>query len=176
MAKNKSETAAVDETATADEPTTEEEAPSVEPSIAKRADDPQIAETAGLTDNQVIARRSADIHTKSAKNGEHVKVFVLPPGPKPTEENGYSHEANKAATRQYAISQGMRPVGEVRLVSIAQHENGISWNLTYAVKVAVEGEITEASEAEIVLAGKDEATANTTGNGHTSDTSDKPTA
>lgn len=129
-----------------------------------------------LTENEIIARRSADIDAKTAKGGEHVKIFVLPPGPKPTEENGYSHEANKAATRQYAISQGMRPVGEVRLVSIEQHENGISWNLTYAVRVAVEGRITEASETDIVLAGKAEATATTAGNGHSSDTSRRPTA
>lgn len=125
-----------------------------------------------LSDAEIIARRSADIHTKKAKNGEHVKIFVLPPGPKPTEANGYDHAANEAATRQYAISQGMRPVGKVRLVSTEQHVNGISWVLTYAVKVAVAEKITEPSKPDIVTEGKD-APANTEGTGHSSDTSDE---
>lgn len=128
-----------------------------------------------LPDSEIIARRSADIHTKAAKNHEHVKVFVLPPGPKPIEANGYDHAANKAATRQYAISQGMRPVGDVRLVSIAQHDNGISWNLTYAVEVAVAEKITEPSEPDIVTHGEDVST-NTDKAGHSSDTSQKPAA
>src|SRR5690606_26636532 len=55
--------------------------------------------------DEIIARRSADIDATRASNNEHRKVFVLPPGPKPTEKNGYDHRANMAATRQYAISQ-----------------------------------------------------------------------
>lgn len=88
---------------------------------------------AALTDAQIVARKSADVAT--ASSDEHRKVFVLPPGPKPTEANGYDHAANKAATLQYMISQGLRPVtdAEVRLVSIKQHKNGVSWVLTYAV-------------------------------------------
>lgn len=92
-----------------------------------------------LSDAQIIARRSADISADEATNNEHVKVFVLPPGAKPTVANGYAHEANYAATRQYAISQGLRPTGDVRLVSIKQHGPGTgnerSWALTYAVAV-----------------------------------------
>lgn len=137
---------------------------------AEKATDPTIDEVTGepLSDAEIIARRSADIHTEEAKGDEHVKVFVLPPGVKPTEANGYDHDANKAATRQYAISQGMRPIGDVRLVSIKQHANGISWVLTYAVPVAV----AERSGPEIVLQGED-AGVNTDGNGHTPDTSDE---
>lgn len=125
-----------------------------------------------LSDAEIIARRSADIHAEEAKGNEHAKVFVLPPGVKPTEANGYDHSANKAATRQYAISQGMRPIGDVRLVSIKQHANGISWVLTYAVPVAVAERIAEPSGPEIVLQGED-APANTGENGHTPDTSGK---
>ena len=101
------------------------------------ADEAQaVDETAGLTDAQVIALRSADIHTDEAANDEHVKVFVLPPGAKPTEANGYDHAANMAAARQYAISQGLRPTGDVRLVSIKPFGPGLkSWALTYAVPV-----------------------------------------
>lgn len=138
--------------------------------------DPQAIETNGLSDAEIIARRSADIHSSAAKNDEHVKVFVLPPGPKPTEANGYDHAANKAATRQYAISQGMRPTGDVRLVSIKKHDNGISWVLTYAVPVAVADAIEEPSEGQIVLDGKSEAPANTDGAGHSEDTSSGKTA
>jgi len=132
-------------------------------------------ENVGLSDAEIIARRSADIHKAEAKGNEHVKVFVLPPGPKPTEANGYDHEANKAATKQYAISQGMRPVGDVRLVSIAQHRNKVSWVLTYAVEVAVAEKIEAPSEPHIVTGG-DGAEVNTDGNGHSSDTTQKPTA
>lgn len=132
-------------------------------------------ENVGLSDAEIIARRSADIHKAEAKGNEHVKVFVLPPGPKPTEANGYDHEANKAATKQYAISQGMRPVGDVRLVSIAQHRNKVSWVLTYAVEVAVAEKIEAPSEPHIVTGG-DGAGVNTDGNGHSSDTTQKPTA
>lgn len=132
-------------------------------------------ENVGLTDAEIIARRSADIDAEEAKDNEHVKVFVLPPGPKPTEANGYDHEANKAATRQYAISQGMRPTGDVRLVSIKQHQNRVSWVLTYAVPVAVAEKIEAPSEPHVVTGG-DGAEVNTDGNGHSSDTTQKPTA
>ena len=139
---------------------------------AEKVTDPTIDEVTGeaLSDAEIIARRSADIHTEEAKGGEHVKVFVLPPGVKPTAANGYDHSANKAATRQYAISQGMRPIGDVRLVSIKQHANGISWVLTYAVPVAVAERIAEPSGPEIVLRGED-APSNTGENGRTPDTS-----
>lgn len=141
---------------------------------AEKANDPTIDEVTGrpLSDGEIIARRSADIDTAEAKGGEHVKVFVLPPGPKPTEANGYDHAANKAATRQYAISQGMRPTGDVRLVSIKQHDNGISWTLTYAVPVGVAERIGDPSGPDIVSQGEDAPT-NTDGAGHSSDTSGK---
>ena len=141
---------------------------------AEKAADPTIDEVTGepLSDAEIIARRSADIHTEEAKGNEHVKVFVLPPGVKPTEANGYDHSANKAATRQYAISQGMRPIGDVRRVSIEQHANGVSWVLTYAVPVAVAERIAPPSGLDIVLQGED-APANTDENGHEPDTSDE---
>lgn len=141
---------------------------------AEKANDPTIDEVTGepLSDAEIIARRSADIHTDEAKGNEHVKVFVLPPGVKPTEANGYDHDANKAATRQYALSQGMRPISDVRLVSIKQHANGVSWVLTYAVEVAVAERIAEPSGPDIVLQGED-APANTDGTGNTPDTTDE---
>lgn len=89
---------------------------------------------AELSDGELVALKSADV-TK-ASSDEHVKVFVvLSPGTKPTEGNGYSHEANKAATRQYMISQGLRPTADVKLSSIKEHRTGKGdvWDVTYSV-------------------------------------------
>lgn len=120
-----------------------------------------------LTPGEVIARKSADVHKKSSN--EHRKEFVLPPGPKPTPENGYSHEANKAATIQYMLNQGMRPTGEVRHVSTKQHPNGISWVLTYAVPAVPTADVEGPSEPDVVTKGED-VEVNTSGTGHSSDT------
>lgn len=131
-------------------------------------------EKKGPTAGQIVARKSADVHTESSN--EHVKVFVLPPGPKPTPDNGYSHEANKAATLQYMISQGLRPAGDVRHVSTKQHDNGVSWVLTYAVPAIPAEDEPEEAVTYVVPPGES-AEVNTDGNGHSADTSgDKPTA
>lgn len=88
--------------------------------------------TEATSEAEVIAQRSPDIEAEAAN--EHVKVFVIEPGPKPTEENGYSHEANIAAARQYMISQGLRPDGEARVVSVEPYGPGdLSWAITYAI-------------------------------------------
>lgn len=126
------------------------------------------AEGAGLTEGQVVAMKSADVHT--ASSGEHLKVFTYPPGPKPTEANGVDHEANKATAVQYMLSQGMRPTGEARVKSIKQHPNGISWNVTIAVPARPTSEVEGPSEPNIVLGDDGEAPANTEGPGHSDDT------
>lgn len=136
-----------------------------------------------LSNAEIIARRSADIDASAATNDEHLKVFVLPPGPKPTEANGYDHAANKAATRQYAISQGLRPSqDDVRLVSIKQHKNKKSWVLTYGVKV-VPAEFADyplPATAEVITEAIAEddghVPTNTDGAGHSGDTRTEPTA
>jgi len=87
-----------------------------------------------LSNGAIVAQKSADV-TK-AESDRHVKVFVvLSPGAKPTEDNGYAHEANKAAVRQYMISQGLRPTGDVKLDSIKEHPTGKGdvWDVTYSV-------------------------------------------
>ncbi len=123
-----------------------------------------------LKPGQIVARKSADVH--KASSDRHVKVFVLPPGPKPTPENGYSHEANKAATRQYMISQGMRPTSEVRHVSTKQHRNGVSWVLTYDVAAIPAADEAEGTVTRVLEPGET-AEVNTSGSGHSSDTTDK---
>lgn len=84
-----------------------------------------------LSDAEVVARRSADITAGSSD--DHVKVFILGPGAKPIESNGYNHEANKAATRQYMIDNGLRPTGDVAVKSIKKHTDGVSWAIAYTV-------------------------------------------
>lgn len=85
-----------------------------------------------------IAARSADMDTPS---DTHEKVFVLGPNPYSkgknpyTEANGYDHEPNKAATRQYAIDGGMWPTADVSFKSAKRHPDGESWILTYTVPV-----------------------------------------
>lgn len=106
-----------------------------------------------LSDDEVIALRSADITEDAAKNGEHRKVFVVALKVKPTKtDDPYDHTANKIATRQYALSQGMRPTDDVRVVSVKPNAAGGSvWDITYAVPVAVEEAIDEASGPDIVV-------------------------
>lgn len=150
-------------------PVIEEEQES-EPTIGERRKARDVvASESDLSDPEIIARRSADIEAEEAN--EYRKVFVLPPGPKPTPANGYAHDANMAATRQYAIQAGLYPTGDVRHVSTKQHDNGVSWVLTYAVKV-VPTERVLVSEPDVVLEGEDAPT-NTDGAGHSADTSDK---
>lgn len=77
-----------------------------------------------------VAERSADVTTPTAD--EHVKVFVVGPG---YYGAGFDHEPNKRAVRQYAISAGLRPTGDVRFVSATTHEDKVSKRLKYAVPV-----------------------------------------
>lgn len=165
MAKAKSKTDTPDEKAAAIAAQPDAPEPEVEETT-----EPEVVERRPLTPGQIVARKSADVH-KSSSN-EHVKEFVLPPGPKPTPANGYSHEANMAATVQYMISQGMRPAGDVRHVSTKQHPNGVSWVLTYAVP-AIPAELEPEGTVTRVLELGESAEVNTSGAGHSHDTSEK---
>lgn len=106
-----------------------------------------------LTDDEIIGRRSADILDDVAKGNEHVKVFVIGTELSPAKIEGFDHEPQKAATRQYAISQGMRPVGDVRIVSTKRNKTGFGWDVTYAVEVAVDERLGKASGPDIVSNG-----------------------
>lgn len=84
-----------------------------------------------------VAARSADMETAS---NLHRKVFVLG-GVKGndknpyTEANGFDHEPNYAAVRQYAINAGLWPTGPVKFAGAKRHADGISWELAYEVPV-----------------------------------------
>lgn len=135
---------------TADEPI-EDEGNALTPRAA--ALQAEKVEADAASDAELVAQRTAD--TDEEAIDEHVKVFVLPPGPKPTEANGFSHEANFAATRQYAISQGLRPTGDVRHVSTKPFgPGGKSWALTYAVP-AVPAERFDFREVHVVTDNED---------------------
>lgn len=86
-----------------------------------------------VTDDEIVAARSAD--TDELSTDEHVKIFVLEPGPEPTEANGFDHGPNKAAVVQYMIVQGLRPTGKVRHVSTQKigPASMPSWAVKYAV-------------------------------------------
>lgn len=123
------------------------------------------------SDEAIVASRSADIDTEEAKDGEHVKIFVLPPGPKPTEANGFNHEANFAAVRQYMLSQGLRPTGDVRHVSTKPHlgNEARGWALKYAVP-AVPAERFDFAEVHVITENEDPD-----GDGHvTGESGNKP--
>ncbi len=122
-------------------------------SPAKERDDAEAKAADAKSDGQLVAERSADVSAE--ESDEHVKVFVIEPGPKPTEANGYEHGANMAAVRSYMISQGLRPTGDVHLVSIKPHELGgvrdkkYGWDVTYAVP-AVPAERFDFTEVHVV--------------------------
>lgn len=102
-----------------------------------------------------IAARSADMDSPSET---HEKVFVLGPSPlggskNPyTEANGYDHEPNKAATRQYAIDHGLWPTDDVSFKSAKRHPDGASWVLTYTVPVIPATDAPSGSQSPRVVA------------------------
>jgi len=106
---------------------------------------------AGMTDAQIIAQRTTDTDADSANH--YTKVFVMA-GVKPTEENGIDHSANKAATREFAIQNGLRPTGDVELKSIEHNMDGLAWDVTYTVPVELTERVGEPSGPNFVTQGK----------------------
>lgn len=100
-----------------------------------------------LAPEHEVEQRSAD-QTKPSL--EHTKIFVL--GPTSGYAKGYDHEPNKAATRQYAIDQGMWPTGDVKFVSAKTHADGVSLVLTYKVPVIPAHDAPEESPNPEVIA------------------------
>lgn len=112
----------------------------VEPSIDARAEARATEREAvdAVSDGALVEARTADTHaTEKAErvaDDKHIKVFVIPgDSEKPTASN-YDHEPNIAATRQYMMSQGLRPTGDVEFKGSEKFgPGGKSWALTYAV-------------------------------------------
>lgn len=103
-----------------------------------------------MTDD-IVEQRTADATATKAARGvpdtDHVKVFVIPGSDvRPTASN-YDHGPNIAVTRQYMMSQGLRPTGEVVFKGAEPFgPGGKSWALTYAVGAEPAG--TEKPEGE----------------------------
>lgn len=85
-----------------------------------------------LSVEQEVEARSADTHEPQT---EYRKAFVI--GPHFTKLGDDEHDANKAATRQYAIAAGLHPTGDVRHISTRKHADKVSTVITYGVEVAV---------------------------------------
>jgi hypothetical protein len=112
-----------------------------------------------VADDVEIAGRSADMSEPSTT---HRKVFVLGPSPvfgdNPyTADRGFDHEPNKAATRQYAIDQGMWPTGPVEHKSTKRHPDGESWILTYEIPVIPANDAPDGSQTPRVVAADGDA-------------------
>lgn len=109
----------------------------------------------GVPDDVEVASRSADMDSPSTT---HEKTFVLGPNPVDnsrnpyTEANGYDHEPNKLATRQYAIDHGLWPTAGVAFKSAKRHPDGESWILTYTVDVIPANDAPEGSQTPSVSA------------------------
>lgn len=100
------------------------------------------AHVSDATASTETAARSADVDELSTET--HRKEFVQGPGVY-TEAGGFSHEANIAATRQYLINTGLRPVGDVKYVGTSKHPDGVSKVLAYEVE-AIPAHLAEAYE------------------------------
>lgn len=89
---------------------------------------------------------------------DHVKVFVLGGKHNELSLENYDHAGNIAATRQYMISQGLRPVGDVTFVGAETNPDGISLDLTYTVKAIPAEAATdlEVAHAPVVQPGTEE--------------------
>jgi len=95
-----------------------------------------------------VAARSADV--VEHESTRHVKVFVLAPGI--FDGRRFDHDANFAATRQYMISQGLRPIGDVVFDDKTTNADGVSIDLTYSVEATAAVVATDPSviHAEVV--------------------------
>lgn len=119
------------------------------------------ASTETMTTAEEVDARSAD---QDHPTTTHRKEFVHGPGVY-TKASGFSHEANIAATRQYLINSGLRPVGDVEHVSTKTHEDGVSKVLAYEVEAipADEAEAYAVAHAEVIQADDGQAPATTEG-------------
>jgi hypothetical protein len=96
-----------------------------------------------------VAERSQDVPSGRSRN--HRKVFrVFVGGGAPFDAEGFDHAANRIATRQYMTSHGLRPVGEVELVSAEPYdENNV--DLVYQVEAVPAAVAVEPATAHVVV-------------------------
>ena len=96
-----------------------------------------------------IAERSQDVH--KASTNMHRKDFVLLQREYGSNDKDEMHRANIEATRQYLISQGMRPTGDGKFAGEEDHPDGVSVILHYDVPVVPAVTATVDDEGEAVV-------------------------
>jgi hypothetical protein len=96
-----------------------------------------------------VSERSADV-TK-ADTLTHRKDFVLLKREYGSNDHDEMHRANVEATRQYLISQGMRPTADGKFAGSDDHPDGVSIILHYDVPVVPAVTATVDDEGEAVV-------------------------
>jgi hypothetical protein len=117
---------------------------------ASRADAPllQFPSVAGQVGVEV-AERSADVTT--GRTRKHRKVFRVFFGPGDAYDSAaFDHGPNRIATRQYMTSHGLRPIGEVALVSAEPYDDN-NVDLVYEVEAIPAAIATDPAQANVVV-------------------------
>jgi hypothetical protein len=106
---------------------------------------PSVAGQSGVE----VAERSSDVTTGRTRN--HRKVFrvFFGPGDAYIPET-FDHGPNRVATRQYMTSHGLRPIGEVELVSAEPYDDN-NIDLTYQVEAVPAAIAVEPATAHVVV-------------------------
>jgi hypothetical protein len=106
---------------------------------------PSVAGQSGVE----VAERSADVTTGRTRN--HRKVFRVFFGPGDGyDSETFDHGPNRVATRQYMTSHGLRPVGDVELVSAEPYDDN-NIDLTYQVEAVPAAVANEPATAHVVV-------------------------
>lgn len=120
---------AADPVVTDDETTEQASTPPEQPNPEAAAEFPALEGEPGVE----VSERSADQTDPDTMT--HRKEFVLLAADYDNGDKAEIHRANVGATRQYLISQGMRPTGDGKFVSSKKHPDGLSVSLFYDVPV-----------------------------------------
>jgi hypothetical protein len=106
---------------------------------------PSVAGQAGVE----VSERSADVTT--GRTRKHRKVFRVFLGDvKLYDSDSFDHAANRIATRQYMTSHGLRPIGEVALVS-AEPFDEANIDLVYEVEAIPAAIAVDPAQANVVV-------------------------
>lgn len=97
-----------------------------------------------------VAERSADV-TTTGRTRTHRKVFRVFFGPGDAyDSETFDHGPNRIATRQYMTSHGLRPLGEVELVSAEPYDER-NVDLVYQVEAIPAAVATDPATAHVVV-------------------------
>lgn len=91
-----------------------------------------------------VAERSADLDAARSRN--HRKVFRV----FDWVEEGFNHADNMRATRQYMVSHGLRPVGDVSFVGAKPYDER-NTDLVYEVQAIPAQVATDPAQANVVV-------------------------